>query len=900
MPRIPVRTEPYASPSRQHRHFKNKRDQVLRALGKAAYINGSHFAIMWVTASGQAETYASDAFQGRLDDWFDRGGIKDEGIRLVLERSGKAGKGKSAFAHMKDDEDDAETGRDSDEGEGDDDDDGTMTASGSRTTGTASKNHTPLIACEDVFGPVPSASASSSRSPDFSSSSSSTAFLPPQVGGLAASRNGRKALAPLDTNSANQQFTKQLLAVPGNGLDDENYLRAPMSAPLPNSDAQKSLTRPPMLCRTSSHAGAGGTKLMQVTLPDAAARTAFFELRFGQMQQGMCKTVAKAWIKIIEPKKQTRCPYNKGEEGKPDWWPEGVRHKEPDHLMKPERHSLLLTILRSPKIKVARLQLATAEVVAMIRADKVNLLMDVYRIAREEERLRQARAETADSEPISVGVSTLDGWKAGGVNGERGGLDEEGKRATLGEDTPESEEKSAKGRAERASKKRSFAQALSRSMSTSAADKRPRASADAGSSNAVSRDSIDTASLHVGSNPAKRLSAPGVVGLQRSVSHQHLGMAENELQRSLSGREQMPSPASVAMTNSWSAQAATSAKNTSSEGALRRQAASSAAASAAVAAATLSYGASGHRGGSAGGFEHLSASAPSPFGEAGSPQYLRQQGAAPPQRVQSRVPAGAMSAPQGPHAALYPAAATSHHGQPQGSASATASPALNYNYQFNAQFMSNPFDQPTMALPPQPSSQGPHGGPVHAQQQQHGLFTMSQADFSDAGAGALGLHGLPTDLSSWSSFDPTFVQWPPSASHPSLTQHQQQSHLPFNSAPARIVALPSTLGDDSTVNSSVDLSTGDLSFASSAGPATPPQGGPDTHALLLQRQLQSQAQSQPQQHQHQHQHQHQQKPIQQQQQQQQQQAQEHNFLSQMYPGGPRGQAGSFDAWVTGS
>lgn len=55
-----------------------------------------------------------------------------------------------------------------------------------------------------------------------------------------------------------------------------------------------------------------------------------------------------------------------------------------------ERHLLLLTILRSPKVQVARLQLATAEVVALIRADKVSLLMDVYRVAREEEKMREA------------------------------------------------------------------------------------------------------------------------------------------------------------------------------------------------------------------------------------------------------------------------------------------------------------------------------------------------------------------------------------------------------------------------------------------------------------------------------------------------------------------------------
>jgi hypothetical protein len=61
----------------------------------------------------------------------------------------------------------------------------------------------------------------------------------------------------------------------------------------------------------------------------------FFETRLRQMQQLVCKVVAKCWIKVIEPKKQSNFPYNRGEESKPSWWPPNARHKEPDHLMKP-------------------------------------------------------------------------------------------------------------------------------------------------------------------------------------------------------------------------------------------------------------------------------------------------------------------------------------------------------------------------------------------------------------------------------------------------------------------------------------------------------------------------------------------------------------------------------------
>jgi hypothetical protein len=72
-----------------------------------------------------------------------------------------------------------------------------------------------------------------------------------------------------------------------------------------------------------------------LVISDHDAVTTFYMTRLRQMQQLMCKVVAKAWIKVIEPKKQSNFPYNRGDESKPAWWPRDVRHKEPDHLMKP-------------------------------------------------------------------------------------------------------------------------------------------------------------------------------------------------------------------------------------------------------------------------------------------------------------------------------------------------------------------------------------------------------------------------------------------------------------------------------------------------------------------------------------------------------------------------------------
>lgn len=76
--------------------------------------------------------------------------------------------------------------------------------------------------------------------------------------------------------------------------------------------------------------------------------TSYYESALKHFQQLNCRMVAKAFIKFIEPRKQVRHPYNGGkpppgsapgttgdpEKTKPEWWPPGVMHKEPDHLRK--------------------------------------------------------------------------------------------------------------------------------------------------------------------------------------------------------------------------------------------------------------------------------------------------------------------------------------------------------------------------------------------------------------------------------------------------------------------------------------------------------------------------------------------------------------------------------------
>ena len=86
-----------------------------------------------------------------------------------------------------------------------------------------------------------------------------------------------------------------------------------------------------------------------LTIGDDAEVDKYYEQKFKDCQQMLCKLMAKAFVKCVEPKKQTNHPYTGGASKAPAWWPplpppdekghrsascKGVRHKEPDHLYK--------------------------------------------------------------------------------------------------------------------------------------------------------------------------------------------------------------------------------------------------------------------------------------------------------------------------------------------------------------------------------------------------------------------------------------------------------------------------------------------------------------------------------------------------------------------------------------
>lgn len=117
---------------------------------------------------------------------------------------------------------------------------------------------------------------------------------------------------------------------------------------------------------------------------------------FEEFQQIPCKLLAKGWIKVIEPKKQSTYPYKNGNNSKPYWWPAGCVHREPDHLKKDERINLLINILRVFKQKEIELTYTASFIHGIgvkdsslnsrdeVSERKLDLLKDMFRLVNSE------------------------------------------------------------------------------------------------------------------------------------------------------------------------------------------------------------------------------------------------------------------------------------------------------------------------------------------------------------------------------------------------------------------------------------------------------------------------------------------------------------------------------------
>lgn len=408
-------------------HYEHKRDSILTSLNQSSFVNGSQYALLLVSPSGQVESYASSILEPNLSRWFANDG-KDSsngGGMSIAQEATNIFNLNPIESHM---------------------DHATPPLMNSRfqninpssSSSPSSPSHAQL-----VNGMVRPATVAPvvvvSRGDGDENLDLINGETEEMDGNIKGSRGKKRArerpnVAPIDINVVNQRHLLDyqrdgLLSAGGNGnghhnqqlLSSNEYPQPPHSAPLPIHHREHDQDRNGMvqmgMGMENPDTPTVGTMplhhpyepMQEIYLATHNDRTSFFELRLQQMQSVVCKTIAKAWIKVIEPKKQSYHPYKLGEAAKPAWWPAGSRHREPDHLFLPERKNLIIGLLRSPHTNISALQTATAEIPSrIIRPDKAALLMDVYAVAREEENMRYSGADL--DTPMRIRVSTLNGW----------------------------------------------------------------------------------------------------------------------------------------------------------------------------------------------------------------------------------------------------------------------------------------------------------------------------------------------------------------------------------------------------------------------------------------------------------------------------------------------------------
>ncbi|KAJ5308632.1 hypothetical protein N7508_004011 [Penicillium antarcticum] len=161
---------------------------------------------------------------------------------------------------------------------------------------------------------------------------------------------------------------------------------------------------------------------VSISVKDRDLLRHYYEKIFQNLQQTNCRVLAKAYVKLVEPRKQVNYPYNgrkiiagrtqqlSPEATKPPWWPSGVSHREPDHLPKVERIRLLVHILcelhESHGVTTARLKECDQPIRRQILpVDRLEILDEAYRVREEEENFQTGVKD--GEEPVWISRANL-------------------------------------------------------------------------------------------------------------------------------------------------------------------------------------------------------------------------------------------------------------------------------------------------------------------------------------------------------------------------------------------------------------------------------------------------------------------------------------------------------------
>lgn len=291
----PGRTSPYTSPRRAANAFRRARTALLRELGLSSHLSGSQFGIVWVDPLGKTETYASEALQPLLQVFFPADALEQAKGAAARVAARKA-QDRSAESH----------------------------------------------AAPSVYGATGEAFKPGQEQQDALDSgldSGDDEMLGRQQGGVSSRATERRRVAPPPRPASAAAFISTNSA-PVVQLPTPS--RAPHHSSLPvESPTSPPLVAPPRVTRSLSHLSADprlspsfspSTNIPHTFNPTTLA--AWYQEKFAALPQKVCKTVLKVWIRVVEPEKQTKWPYIAGDAGAPSWWPKGVRHREPDHLIK--------------------------------------------------------------------------------------------------------------------------------------------------------------------------------------------------------------------------------------------------------------------------------------------------------------------------------------------------------------------------------------------------------------------------------------------------------------------------------------------------------------------------------------------------------------------------------------
>ncbi|GAA5848904.1 hypothetical protein JCM9279_004661 [Rhodotorula babjevae] len=359
------------SVKRVSHRFREARGKILRLLGQTAHTWDAQFAIMWVGPEGRAEVYASEALQGGLTVWLGEGAQLDAEERTRAMREARQRREREGLEVLQGDQVFAAGGELFDPADTGDD----MECSGDDQAHLAASSSRAVDDPDEFLLPIPP-------------STSAEAQPTPKRPSTASDDIRRELLTPARSHPAPSASTARLSRSlgPSSGLPALHPSASPNpspilpSSPFPPSSAPALVAPAP--ATASSSTPVPPRFVRRTFTPDEL--DAWFVERFGELWHKVDKLVCKSWIKAVEPNKSSRFQYQKGDAQKPGWWPRDLRHKEPDHLTKPERIALLVHLLRRSPVDIDELELATAAMSAHIPQDKMSILHELYRIAKEE------------------------------------------------------------------------------------------------------------------------------------------------------------------------------------------------------------------------------------------------------------------------------------------------------------------------------------------------------------------------------------------------------------------------------------------------------------------------------------------------------------------------------------